>query len=402
VTAFIEWLALHHSARTATEYRLALARYVAATGVASVAGVTLAQAQGYARTRREAGVAWKSIHNELQAVRSWIRWGIETNQIIDDPLAGLRLPKPKTRSPAETMRPCTQDDLDKLVALTRADEAKGDSRRRPRSAFFLFIGWTGLRWSEACGMNAVRWEDIDLDAGTLTVRGSRSKGKRDDTVPLLPIVVDELRKLRELWPDAKPTARIFPKIHHETLNDDLERAGIPKVDARGQPFSFHSFRHGFGRRLALASVPVHLAQRLMRHRDPRMTLGVYAQHTDLEVRDALGRVGPPGKPDAPPVPVGVPVGRLPQKIPTVAGLKPDLSTFGQKQASILDGRADQGRLIAQAPTAGLLASSLSKLMAATGLEPVTPNLSREEANGLIQVLLGVLVELTSNRSEERS
>ena len=52
---------------------------------------------------------------------------------------------------------------------------------------------------------------------------------------------------------------------------DCRRAGIPKRDQRGRTVDLHALRTTFGTHLARAGVPLSTAQKLMRHKDPKLT-----------------------------------------------------------------------------------------------------------------------------------
>lgn len=134
---------------------------------------------------------------------------------------------------------------------------------------------TGLRINEILSINK---PDLDLDGGKFTTRWFDNKGKRDETIPLHPIVVEHLRKIigdREL---------VFRWGHdYRTLWDEFGRiqreAGI-KVHCpeRHQHtpschvYTFHDFRRAFATVNAPRLKP-EVLQRLMRHQSYQTTLG---------------------------------------------------------------------------------------------------------------------------------
>jgi integrase len=124
-------------------------------------------------------------------------------------------------------------------------------------AFFVVAIFTGLRASELRGL---RWADIDLDAGKLTVSQradawfkigapKSAAGKRD--VPLVPMAINALRQ----WKSACPAGELglaFPNNsgHVEGLPNIQRRIWDPLqvkcglVDAEGRArYRFHSLRH---------------------------------------------------------------------------------------------------------------------------------------------------------------
>ncbi len=59
------------------------------------------------------------------------------------------------------------------------------------------------------------------------------------------------------------------------LKADLEAAGIAVTDAYGRKIDFHALRHTCGTRMARAGVPLAVAQKIMRHSDPKLTANFY-------------------------------------------------------------------------------------------------------------------------------
>jgi integrase len=74
----------------------------------------------------------------------------------------------------------------------------------------------------------------------------------------------------------KTTSPLFATVPRtRTLNKDLQRAGLEKIDAEGRCLDFHSLRYFFCVELS-KRLPIVMVQRLMRHRDIRQTANLYA------------------------------------------------------------------------------------------------------------------------------
>lgn len=171
----------------------------------------------------------------------------------------------------------------------------------------------GLRRGELLGM---RWSDIDLEAGMLTIRQARvqagkktvlgdpktERGRR--TVPLHPAAINALRDTRRRTLTENPAVPMRDKTGGERL---------VAVDGLGNPITPAAFSTAFQRHAAAAElprirlhdmrhsaisillqqgVPVVTVARLAGH-DPAMTMSVYGHATDDTARlatDLLGRL----------------------------------------------------------------------------------------------------------------
>jgi len=147
----------------------------------------------------------------------------------------------------------------------------------------------GLRVSEILGL---RWEDVDLEAGSLQVRRSVVSGyveatkteASEDELPLHPDLVSVLRQWREAEPPVK--GWLFGNIdtgkpyHADTmrqrhLNKAAAAIGLPKL-------GWHAFRHTYRARLAELGLPLEVQQKLMRHASIDMTTK-YGRNSMLKV-----------------------------------------------------------------------------------------------------------------------
>jgi integrase len=135
-------------------------------------------------------------------------------------------------------------------------------------ALFCFSYMTGWRVSEPL---LLKREELDLDAGRVTLRASNTKGRRGEIVPLHPIVVEHLRAIVSF------ESSVFPWYYNRrTLWSELLRiqtaAGInlPCLEDHVHTpschvYGFHDLRRAFATANA-ASLDADELQRLMRHR----------------------------------------------------------------------------------------------------------------------------------------
>lgn len=179
----------------------------------------------------------------------------------------LRLPVVKI--PPHRPRPYTQEQIDRLLST--------GAYRRTR-AMILLAAYQGLRASEVA---AVHRDDIDLEAGTLKVRG---KGDRTDYLPLHPTIRELASTMGNGWWFPARGGRqghIRGQSVSDLLTDARERAGIVDKSLTG-----HSLRHAFGTELVRRKANIRAVQELMRHSSLQTTQR-YTQVLDEDRRQAL-------------------------------------------------------------------------------------------------------------------
>ncbi|MCS7276628.1 MAG: site-specific integrase [Dehalococcoidia bacterium] len=149
----------------------------------------------------------------------------------------------------------------------------------PLASLLALMLLTGLRPGEALGL---RWDDIDLERGTLTVRRSVTwagstwhEGKPktragERTVALPSLAVELLGRLPKdsvhiFWQERPP----YTKRISETMAALCERANVPRRPA-------HYLRHAHASLLAAQGLDVKSLQRRLGHSQASVTLNVYA------------------------------------------------------------------------------------------------------------------------------
>jgi integrase len=221
-----------------------------------------------------------------------VRRGIVTRSPVDG-LAPSELPKQRNATPIAVL------DAETMQRLVEAGTTE-----RWRAALGL-AGYAGLRLGE---VRALRWCDVDLEAGTLSVSRSllpdgtakapkTSAGVR--TIPLLPA----LRRLLVSWklrsPKTGPDALVIATadglpVQERNLRRALEDAKTEaKLEDSEERLSWHSLRHSFASLLATdLELPATTLARLTGHTDASFTLKVYARDVRAEesvVEDVLAR-----------------------------------------------------------------------------------------------------------------
>jgi integrase len=73
----------------------------------------------------------------------------------------------------------------------------------------------------------------------------------------------------------------------EQFRADLKAANIDEEDGRGRKVVLHSLRHSLATMLAQSKVPPAIAMKILRHRDIRLTMHVYADEGLLSTSAAM-------------------------------------------------------------------------------------------------------------------
>ena len=195
-------------------------------------------------------------------------WCVDKEFVTANPLGKVNR-RDETRDQRRRRRALTTEEIARLLAV---------AEQRGRLLWYLTALLAGLRKSE---MKALVWSDIDLGAGTLTVREGKAKG-RIDVLPIHPNLAEEFRRVRPKM--TRPSQhRVFPAVVTDRTRDkDFDRAGISKEDETGRVVDLHSLRGTLCTLLARQGVTPQIVQRLLRHADYRTTQKHY---THLEIAD---------------------------------------------------------------------------------------------------------------------
>lgn len=207
------------------------------------------------------------------------------------------------RIPEREVRPLTSADARALLDAVRGDRLE---------ALFTVALACGLRQGEALG---VRWSDVDLDSGRITVQRSlqrlgqewsfvEPKTKRSRrTLPLPAPVVSALRehrtrqleerlKVGAAWEGAAWLDLVFTDEFGRPLGSDhvlrrfralLALAGLPAM-------RYHDLRHGAASLMAAQGVPARVAMELLGHSQISTTMNIYAHVAPELQRDAAERM----------------------------------------------------------------------------------------------------------------
>jgi integrase len=168
---------------------------------------------------------------------------------------------------------------DQLQALLKAIDEETNIQVKN---LILLVLYTGIRRGEAFKL---RWEDVDFERGFITLKDP--KGGTDQHIPLN----DPARAI--LMSHPKESDFVFPgrggrerKDMHKRTRAIADKAGLPKTFR-----PLHGLRHYFASSLASSGkVDMYTLQRLLTHKDPRMTQR-YAHLRDETLKRASDLIG---------------------------------------------------------------------------------------------------------------
>ncbi|HSV06614.1 MAG TPA: tyrosine recombinase XerC [Candidatus Binatus sp.] len=213
-----------------------------------------------------------SIARKLAAVRGLFRFLRETRRATSDPTLGVSTPKTRRKLPVHL----TLDDVDRLLAIPRADHVLGLRDR----AFLELLYSSGLRVSELVGLD---WGHLDAEAGCARVLG---KGRKERVVPVGRPALRALARYREAASAAGLPAdggAIFRNARGGRLTARsvarlMERYVLASgTTAKATP---HALRHTFATHLLGAGADLRAIQELLGH----ASLSTTQRYTHVDLR----------------------------------------------------------------------------------------------------------------------
>ncbi len=238
--------------------------------------ITADRVNSYKSARLKAGAAPASINAELAALRRMFNLALEAERVF-------KVPKIKALS-VQNARQGFFEEADLKRVLTHLPP-----RIRPIATFAFRSGW---RLREVTGL---RWEDVDLESGTVRLEARRSKNGEGRVLPIreVPELIEllEARRLATRKLELR-TGQIIPWVFsygegvrgrrpgeqirrfHGVWNKACAAAGCPGK-------LFHDLRRSAVRNLERAGVPRSTAMRVTGHR----TEDVYRRYAIVSEAD---------------------------------------------------------------------------------------------------------------------
>lgn len=275
------------SARTIADYSWTWATYIA-TPTSSVRGLTLAQANDPQRLRgflqRVAEANGSGSAKKVKSVLNGVLgYAVENGVLKTNALRQVRTVRATTPRPTERdhSRAMTRGERDRVIEVADAAAAaeglnpRTRRKRQTTADLVAFLAGTGVRIDEA---RRVRWEDVDLDAGRVYVRGTKTE--TSDRRLNLPAWLSERLRARAARSGVEGLVFAAPAGvgDPERVWDQSNSAGAVRdaLDAAGLPWAIsHTFRRTVATLLDQAGVPIARIADQLGHADVSMTARVY-------------------------------------------------------------------------------------------------------------------------------
>lgn len=243
------------------------------------------------REKKQSGLKSRTVQYIHVTLHKALNDAVDDRLLIHNPTEGLKLPQ----KDAEETKALSPEQASALLCAARGSRLE---------ALYVVALHAGLRRGE---LLALRWNDINFEKGTLRVdqsldqHGAFHAPKREvsrRTLKLAPVALAALKAHRarqnaerleagERWRDID---LVFPNTVGRPVNpSNLYRRDfqplLVKAGLGDEGFTFHSLRHTFATTLAASGVHPATAQKMLGHKDIRMTLAIYTHATD-DMQDA--------------------------------------------------------------------------------------------------------------------
>ncbi len=254
---------------------------IPAIGRIKLKTLTPAHVRGLYRAKLDAGLTPRSVLHIHRTLSKALKQATDDGLIPRNVASLVKPPRPRR----EEIRPLDSEQVRSLFETTRGDRLE---------ALYVVAVTTGMRRGELQGL---KWDDLDLEAGTLQVRRTLSEPKggwifeapksgKGRSIRLTRRAISALREHRKrqleermqragLWSDH---GLVFPSAIGTPISGGnlsrsfkalLKRAGLPAV-------RFHDLRHTCATLLLKQGVNPKYVQELLGHADISLTLNVYS------------------------------------------------------------------------------------------------------------------------------
>ncbi len=239
--------------------------------------------QSFLTAKAQGDSSWKTVKHIRTVLGSILEAAVRDELLASNPVRRTRLPR---RGPIEEQSPIQTETVKELI----------EKLAEPSHSIATLLAMTGLRIGE---LLALRWQDIDLQQGLLSVNQTVYEGHFDEPkskrskrrIPLGPQCVEILAAMKRT--EATPSTLVFsarngsPLSRRNLLNRQLKPAA-KALKLMG--VNWHWFRHAHATLLDSTGAPIGTTQALLGHSSSDITRGTYIHSVPADARQAVEEV----------------------------------------------------------------------------------------------------------------
>ena len=258
--------------------------------------------EGMRQKWRKSGKLPRTINRDLQRIQSVLSRAVEWGVLDRHPLKGLKPMKfdktGRVRFLSAEEEAALRTALDTREEQLRAERVRFNEWRKARhqdplpdrdgdlvdhlKPMVLLALNTGMRRGE---LFSLKWSDVDLAAGVVTVRAASAKSGQTRRIPLN----SEAASVLTAWCKLATEDLVFPGRDGARLtNVSKSWGGVVKL-AKLVGFNFHDLRHSFASKLVQGGTDLNTVRTLLGHSEISTTL-IYAHLAPDNLRAAVESV----------------------------------------------------------------------------------------------------------------
>jgi integrase len=242
--------------------------------------LTKDRVQSFLTAKAQGDSSWKTVKHIRTAFGSILEAAVRDELLASNPVRRTRLPR---RGPVDEKSPIEMETVKELI----------EKLAEPSRSIASLLAMTGLRIGE---LLALRWQDIDLEKGLLSVNQTVYEGHFDEPksrrskrrIPLGPKCAGIFAALKPNGVDS--TALVFQARNGSPLSrrNLLNRQLKPTCEAlKLTGVNWHWFRHANATLLDSVGAPLGTTQALLGHSSAEITRETYIHSVPADARQAV-------------------------------------------------------------------------------------------------------------------